>query len=451
MDCSSVLRAIGASTFFNSQQGSQLVWTIVIMNISLFRSIANQYKDLRRVNTVTMMNTISRQIEEQIAQHRLAIDLYVGFQKYSNFIEQFRRYGRLGTICRRVFVFGVADYQPPTIPGIEFVEIPPASALSHEWFVLVNTPDFWTTLVAKELETSDPITADRQFDAVWSFDEHIVERISLLVAQALEFSYMPVQRRNYEQQNMHISAINSQMLGLVESSEFTSHRRWLQLCTLRQLTDVNAKQINVLLRTTGEILHTVFGATSVAILLNHTTDYYIVAASEGDVLTSGRPIPLTEGLGGQVIHAERMIQIKDVNLSQAVEPLMPNAKTLIAAPIAGRRIYGAVLVGSQQTQAWNEEDGETLQSVARLLATKLEQLTAEKPVKKSLPEMTQHWQQVVTEQQKPTARLLALQQKLRVLGGLTPVQEEVLNEMATASASLVQTIKSAKHLLPDKV
>jgi putative methionine-R-sulfoxide reductase with GAF domain/DICT domain-containing protein len=420
------------------------------MNISLFRSIANQYKDLRRVNTVAMMNTISRQIEEQIAQHRLAIDLYVGFQKYSNFIEQFRRYGRLGTICRRVFVFGVADYQPPNIPGIEFVELPPASALSREWFVLVNTSDFWTTLVAKELETCDPITGDRQFDAIWSFNEDIVERISLLVAQALEFSYMPVQRRNYEQQNMHISAINSQMLGLVESIEFTSHRRWLQLRTLRQLTEVSAKQINVLLRTTSEILHTVFGASSVAILLNHTLDYYIVAAAEGDVLSSGRPIPFADGLGGRVIQTAKMIQVKDVNLSQVVEPLLPSAQALIAAPIAGRRVYGAIIVGSQQTQEWNEEDAETIQAVARLLATKLEQLTAEKPARKTLPRMTQHLQQVVTEQQKPTARLLALQQKLRVLGGLTPVQEEVLNEMATASASLVQTIKSAKHLLPDR-
>jgi DICT domain-containing protein/putative methionine-R-sulfoxide reductase with GAF domain len=417
------------------------------MNISLFRSIASQYKDLRRVNTVAMMYTISQQIESQIIQQKLAVNLYVGFQKFSNFMEQYRRYSRLGAICRRVYVFGVADCQPPVVPGIEFVEISPLSALAREWFVLVNTYDFWTTLVAKELDPH-PITGDRQFDGIWSFNEPLVERISLLIAQILEFSYMPVQQRNYEKQNLHISEINSRMLGLLEQAEFTSHRRWVQLRILQSITEANAKQASLLFNTATHTLRTIFGATSVAILLNHANGYYTIAAFEGDVVTNSRKLPLSTGLGGRAIQRGQLIQIKDSSSQSEVDPLLPNAQSIIAAPIVNRRIHGAVVVGNIQSRQWNDEDAQSILAFAKVLALKLEQLLPAKPITKVVPNMAQHLQNVVTEQQKPTARLLALQQKLRVLGGLTPPQQEVLNEMATASETLVQAIKHARHLLP---
>lgn len=416
------------------------------MNISLFRSIASQYKDLRRVNTVAMMNIISQQIEEQIIQQKLALNLYVGFQRFSNFIEQHRRYSRLGAICRRVYVFGVADCQPPVVPGIEFVEIAPASALSNEWFLLVNTYDFWTTLVARELEPH-PVTGDRQFDGIWSFNEPLVERISLLIAQILEFSYMPIQQRNYEQQNLHISEINSGILGALEQATLTSHRHWIQFRTLQLMTEIDAQQTNGLLNEAAQILHTVFGATSVAVLLNRANGYYTIAASEGDVVTNRQKIPLSTGLGGRAIQQGQLIQINNSCQIPEVDPLLPTAQSLIAAPISNRRIHGAVVVGLQ-SQQWNDTDGQMILAVAKVLAFKLEQLLPTQAITRTVPTMAQHWQNAVTEQQKPTARLLALQQKLRVLGGLTPPQQEVLNEMATASETLVQAIKHAKHLLP---
>ncbi|HEY9297144.1 MAG TPA: DICT sensory domain-containing protein, partial [Phormidium sp.] len=109
------------------------------MDISLFRSIASQYQDLRSVHSLATMNVISHLIEDQILNHKLTVDLYAGFQRFSDFSEQLPRYMRLGDMCRRVFVFGVADIQPPSIPGIEFIELSPTSALGRERFLLVNT------------------------------------------------------------------------------------------------------------------------------------------------------------------------------------------------------------------------------------------------------------------------------------------------------------------------
>ncbi len=101
------------------------------MAVSLFRSIASQYKDLRGVNTVAMMNSISRLIENQLIENQLPVNFYAGFERFSHFPDQLRRYSRLGAVCRRVYVFGVPDIRPPSIPGIEFVELSPTSPLAR--------------------------------------------------------------------------------------------------------------------------------------------------------------------------------------------------------------------------------------------------------------------------------------------------------------------------------
>ncbi len=203
------------------------------------------------------MNTISHQIEDQIIQHQLLVDFFAGFQRLSNFPDQHRRYGRLGGICRRVYVFGVPDYQPPPVAGIEFVDISATSALACEWFLLVDTPGFWVTLVAKEVDGKDPITSGRRFDGIWSFDEAVVDRISLLISQVMEIPYQPVRQRNYSQQNAHISEICNRMLGTLEQSESINQRRWMQLRAVQSIAEICSRNPLELLRDAARILHSI--------------------------------------------------------------------------------------------------------------------------------------------------------------------------------------------------
>lgn len=52
---------------------------------------------------------------------------------------------------------------------MEFIELNPTSALAQEWFLFVDTSDFWATLIAKEIDRQ----SDRQwrFDGIWSYDD----------------------------------------------------------------------------------------------------------------------------------------------------------------------------------------------------------------------------------------------------------------------------------------
>ena len=98
--------------------------------LSLYRSIAERYHHLRHIRTVAMMTAISHQIERQVLKHHMPIDFYAGFQRFSAFPQQRQRYEHLGAVCQRVYIFGIADVQPPSIPGTKDVFVQAASAHS---------------------------------------------------------------------------------------------------------------------------------------------------------------------------------------------------------------------------------------------------------------------------------------------------------------------------------
>lgn len=417
------------------------------MDISLFRSVASQYQHIRRVNTVSMMNVISHQIEDQVIQHKLSVDFYAGFQKFSNFPDQLRRYSRLGAICRRVYVFGVADSEPPSIPGVEFIEISPSSVLSREWFLLVNTSSFWTTLVAQEVDGRDITTGGRRFDGLWSFDEQVVDRISLLISQVMESSYQPIRQRNYEQQNIHISDVSSRMLGMLEQVVLNSQRRRVHLRTLQQFAETSSNNPDNLLEDTAEILHSIFGATGVVIAgLNPSKEDYSVCAVAGDANGKGWKMPVSEGLIGRAIQQARLIQVTSVRQRHESDPLLPTAKALIAAPIIEGQVYGAIAISNTESNQWDEDDGQTLMAIARMLAIHLRQI--DNSVSGPTEQLSTHeLQQAVVEQQEAVVHLLTLQKKLRSLGNLTPIQLEVLRHMNKHFAKLVAQIKIARNLM----
>lgn len=341
------------------------------MDISLFRSVAGQYDTLRNTCSVEMMNVISQQIEDQVLQHRLTVDFYAGFQRFSNFPEQMRRYSKLGSVCRRVYVFGIPDCEPPSIQGVEFIELSPTSALAQEWFLFVDTPEFWATLVAKEVEGT---AGGRNYDGLWSYDEAVVDRISLLMSQVMESMYQPVQERIYNQQYMHIAEINSRMLDMIEKTEQVSQRRWQQLRTLNGIAEISSNSPSKLLQSAALILQSVFGAAGVAIAFKLDDQHYSVPVIVGEANGKGRKISLSQGVSGQVLCQGRLVQIRNTNQRSDVDVLMPTAKSLISAPIVCRNICGAVTVGAAEPNQWTDEDAKTLMSVAKIIAIQFEQL-----------------------------------------------------------------------------
>lgn len=409
------------------------------MSISLFRSLAGQYKDLRDVNTVSMMNTISHHIEDQVIKHRMPIDFYAGFQRFSHFPAQLDRYYKLGEVCRRVYVFGVPDARPAPISGIEYIALDPSSPLADEWFVLVDTPNFWSILSTKEVEGRDPITGGRRFDGLWAFDAQVVDRASLLLSQALNGFYEPVLDRNYEAQNRQIAEISNRMVGSLERNRIVLGHQRAQMRSMRHLSTRlrDNQDIASLVRETAQVLYNSFGASGVIISMFDQNNRLVILAAEGEA--SAKDMTPHSGMGPSLraIEKANMVYIPDLTRNPDRDPYLPTAQALVAAPIMGRGgVHGSIVIGGRQADQWSEDDGKTVMAMGSLLAMPLEihqNGNGGAPALNGPSVDTEKWQA-------PLAYLMSLNRKLRSAGGLQANQVELLDQIDRLSIGLAQSI-----------
>ncbi|MBC8162565.1 MAG: GAF domain-containing protein [Roseiflexaceae bacterium] len=421
------------------------------MSISLYRSIAGQYQQLRHVNSVSMMNTISHLIEEQVMHHDMPINFFTGFQRFSNFAAQQRRYERLAAVCRRVYVFGIPDVRPPRIAGVEFISLDANSPLAREWFLVVDTPDFWTALLTEETDGRDEATGGRRYDGVWSYDGAVVERASLLISQHLGEVFKPVTARNYERQSAHIGEINARMAGYLESSRLARHRQWAQLATLHSFAGAMAMLSPSplllmngcpahLLQAAVDALQRLFGATSASISLHETGHTYKVVVADGLSVVGRRTIASGEGPTGRAISSGTPILIADALRERERDPLIPDAATLIAAPIiGGRQVYGAITVAGERSEQWSEEDCNTVMSLGRLLAAGIEQRGLPDSSISARLDRAQLIEQALVRLRQPIGHLHSLQQRLRDEGSLNGPQTAVVEQMDALTGTLAQS------------
>lgn len=430
------------------------------MSVSLFRAVAGQYQQLRHLNSVSMMNTISHLIEEQVIHHEMAVDFYAGFQRFSNIAVQQRRYERLAAVCRRLYVFGIPDVRPPRIPGVEFISLDTSAPLAREWFLVVDTPDFWTALLTQEAEGRDEVTGARRYDGVWSYDATVVERASLLISQELGGTFKPIGVRNYEQQSAQIGEIGAQMAGYLESSRLSRHRQWAQLATLHNFAGAIAKLppsplllINGcpahLLQAAVEVLRSLFGATSVSISLHQDGDVYKAVVVDGTSATGGQTFAAGEGPTGRAISGGEPLLIADALRGRERDPLLPDAPTLITAPIVGaRQIYGAITVGGERSHLWSEEDCTTVMSLASLLASAIEQRGTGDTVTNARLDRAQRIEQALVRLRQPIGHLRSLQHRLVEEGNLNGRQAATVEQMDALTSTLAQSLGLPAEPLP---
>lgn len=185
------------------------------MTISLYRSLPVNIEEHANIHTVGLMNTISHAIENIVVQHGLQVDFYAGFQRFSFFLRQAERYKKLAQAARRVYVWGVADVTPPQIDGVVYVPIEPDHELAREWFVVVDSPEFFTALMTHEATFGQAIPkAARRFRGVWTYDADIIARAHLLLSQDLGLRYRPVIQRDYTTQNRFLVQISNELAQL---------------------------------------------------------------------------------------------------------------------------------------------------------------------------------------------------------------------------------------------
>jgi DICT domain-containing protein/putative methionine-R-sulfoxide reductase with GAF domain len=421
------------------------------MHVSLYRSIQGQYEWMRDVKSVPMMNTISHLVEDQVIKHGLAVDFYAGFQRFSFFMRQVERYRRLAEVARRVYVFGIADVEPPVIPGVQFITLPPDSTLTKEWFLLVDTPHFWTTLATREVEGVDIATNGRKFDGIWTFDVDLVNRIALLISQVLERVYMPTVNRNYARQYEHISEINNRLMAHLEHTRLSERRRWRQVMAIQNAYSVLARhqppvRVNgfplYLLRDTAEVLQGLFGAADAAVAyrVNGRNEYTQIALEgvKPDTEVVVRP---GQSPSGRAIEERAAVYVPDARRTRQTDVLLPRAATVLAVPIIGReRVHGVLTVGGAEPELWGEEDSQTVQVIATMLAGVLDQEEGRSLESGSAADRVRALEQAILKLRTPVGKLAELQQQLWAAGVLNAEQSELLTNIGRVTNQMSQAL-----------
>lgn len=418
------------------------------MDISLFGSISSHYEDWRSVSTITAANAMSNLLIEQVLNHQLAVDLFVGLERFSEFAAQVEKYTRLGATCKQVLAFGVADIEPPSIKGVKFIPVETGAARSRERFVVVNSPDFWAGMVATKVESDRGLSATTELDGGWFYNRQMVEQVSLLLAQIAGCEYQAVQTRNYMQQNAHIAEMNNRLLQLLEAAEIGSQRRSMQLSTLHEFSAIllQHQPLPCILRDAVRILSTIFGASNAAIALNFQGDQFMIFSLDGKFSNGNQRLSsLGVGASGIALNQSKLISVANVVQPGQKDILMPEAVSLISAPIPGRRrVYGVVTVGSKTPNAWNEEDGKTVMAIATGLAVIIEQKAQVSGDIVLQLRRARQLEQMLTKLRKPMARLLYLQQRLHDEAPLLPIQQELMAEVEGLYTEVAKTIWEPK-------
>ena len=321
-------------------------------DISLFELVTPDQDQDAFVNTVDMMLKISYQVEDIVIDNELPVDFYAGFQRFSHFRHQAKRYRRLADVARRVFVFGEADSTPPTIPGVQFVPLPPGSALIREWFLVVNTPGFFTALLTQEIPGADPIRRDRRFRGLWTHDEAVVGNAHLLVTQVLGQPFRPVLGRDYRAQNRYLVRMSNKIVQYSEASNLSRAQSESSLGVLSQVAlQVSARAgLDESLQAVTTALRQTFQARTARLYLrNGEGQLHLKAASAA---TTGEGIPAeqsplpAEGAANTAVRERRPLTIPDTQDAGEPDPLDHTVRSLVAVPLlAGPQALGVLLVG----------------------------------------------------------------------------------------------------------
>ncbi len=125
---------------------------------------------------------IGRQLELIVQDDRIPADLALGTLRFSLFQLHQGRIAQLASVCRSVTVYGEADVAPPQLDGVEFVALPAGSPLTQEWFLIVDSPDFWGGLFTRIVpERSEGRVRRYQFEGALTADERTISRATLLL------------------------------------------------------------------------------------------------------------------------------------------------------------------------------------------------------------------------------------------------------------------------------
>ncbi len=143
-------------------------------DVSVYALVDRLPQQATFVNHRRTMSIISNEIENATLLDSASTRIFAGFQFFSKFIPQIKRYERQATRAESIYVFGVPDITPPPITGIRYMRLTPEAQLAREWFVVSYGRDYLSALATEEQSRFTDPDDQRVFRGIWSFDPDLV-------------------------------------------------------------------------------------------------------------------------------------------------------------------------------------------------------------------------------------------------------------------------------------
>jgi signal transduction histidine kinase len=102
-----------------------------------------------------------------------------------------------------------------------------------EWFLVVDSPEFFTALAAQDLSGFEVLPSKRRFRGVWSFEDTLVNHLQVTLSKALELPPLTIVDelpRDYRYQLRQLAGSTSRLVAMLE-------RRNQELSQARQLQE----------------------------------------------------------------------------------------------------------------------------------------------------------------------------------------------------------------------
>jgi len=138
---------------------------------SVFRVLNRSKKHFSILYHTETLKFISHAIENMMFDINSNFPIFVGFQRFSHFLPQIKRYHEIAEHVHHVYILGVADAELPEINNLTYVPVSEEAQIAKEWFLLSYGRDFFTALANEEIVSQ---SNKREFVGIWSFDQNLV-------------------------------------------------------------------------------------------------------------------------------------------------------------------------------------------------------------------------------------------------------------------------------------
>jgi methanogenic corrinoid protein MtbC1 len=342
-------------------------------NPSLYKLVAG-VPDARRLRQpADALVIIGRQLELVMQDQGLAAHVAIGTLRFSLFRLHQGRIAQLAPHCSSIIVYGEADVEPPTMPGVEFVAVPPGSPLSQEWFLVIDSPYFWGALITQAVaERANGNMRRYLFEGALTADERIVSRANLLLSLASRKPAPDVGARYGLANRAHWAMVAYNLATHSEAERLNLAQSLGEFPDLLALAALRDYPIEQLLPHALDALQQHAGAVG-QIAYRCDGDLLVPVVWTGD--RAPQPLRRHQGIIGRALdeNAPVMVPLTGADLEHA---LLPGAQSAMAVPLlVNDHPWGVLLVGQADV-----DPAESPTSVGVIgLAALLEQILAHQP------------------------------------------------------------------------